>query len=148
MAINNLLNTYETNIAKKLNIIRLYNDGFNERYIVKETGIPKTTVHNTITKYRNNGTIMRIKGSGRPKLLNNEDIRYLENLIHENPRISSKKMSKLLEKDKKKLYLKEQLVLHLIKLVLTQEFHEKYLAYLKKISSTEMKLQENGQIGL
>ena len=81
----------------------MYNDGFNERYIVKETGIPKTTVHNTITKYRNNGTIMRIKGSGRPKLLNNEDIRYLENLIHENPRISSKKMSKLLEKDKKKV---------------------------------------------
>lgn len=103
MAINNLLNAYETNIAKKLDIIRLFNDGFNERYIVKETGTPKTTVHNTIAKYKNNGTIMRIKGSGRPRLLNDEDIRYLENLIDENPKISSKKMSNLLEKDRKKI---------------------------------------------
>lgn len=148
MAINNLLNAYETNIAKKLDIIRLFNDGFNERYIVKETGTPKTTVHNTIAKYKNNGTIMRIKGSGRPRLLNDEDIRYLENLIDENPKISSKKMSNLLEKDRKKLYRKEQLVLDLIKPVITQEYHEKYLAYLQQTSSTEIKLQENGQIGL
>lgn len=148
MAINNLLNTYETNIAKKLDIIRLFNDGFNERYIVKETGIPKTTVHNTISKYRNKGTIMRIRGSGRPRLLNDEDIRYLENLIDENPKISSKKMSNLLKIDRKKLYRKEQFVPDLIKPDITQEYHEKYLAYLQQTSATGIKLQENGQIGL
>ena len=54
MLINSFLNTFEANIAKKFEIIRLFNDGFNERYIAKETGIPKTTVHKTISKYRNN----------------------------------------------------------------------------------------------
>ena len=70
MIINNLLNTYEINIAKKFDIIRLFNDGLSERYIVKEIGTPKSTVHNIISKYKNNGTIMRIKGSGKQKLLN------------------------------------------------------------------------------
>ena len=79
----------------------MFNDGFNERYIAKETGIPKTTVHYTISKYRNNATIIRIKGSGRQRLLNDEDINYLKNLIDENQGIPSKKMSSLLEKEAK-----------------------------------------------
>ena len=147
MTINNLLNTYEINIDKQFDIIRLFNDGLNEKYIVKETGIPKTTVHNVISKYKNNGTIMRIKGSGRPRLLNDDDIRYLENLIDENPKISSKKMSELLEKDRKKVVSERRIRSYLINLVITQEYHEKYLAYLQQTSVTEMKLQKNGQIG-
>ena len=103
MLINSFLNTFETNMAKKFEIIRLFNDGFNERYIAKETGIPKTTVHYTISKYRNNATIIRIKGSGRQRLLNDEDITYLEKLIVENPKISSKKISSLLEKEREKV---------------------------------------------
>ena len=54
MIINNLLNTFEINIAKKFDIIRLFNDGLSERYIVKETGTPKSKVHNIISKYKNN----------------------------------------------------------------------------------------------
>ena len=148
MLMNSFLNTFESNIAKKLEIIRLFNDGFNERYIAKETGIPKTTVHKTISKYRNNATIMRINGSGRPKILNDEDITYLENLIVETPNLSSKKIANLLERERKKVISARTISNELNKLVITQEYHERYLAYLQETFAIEMKLQENGQIGL
>ena len=53
IVINNLLDIYEINIAKNVDIIRLFNDGLSERYIVKEIGILKTIVFNTISKYKN-----------------------------------------------------------------------------------------------
>ena len=87
---------------------------------------------------------MRIKGSGRRRLSNNEDIRYFENLIYENPKISSKKCPTYLKRSEKKFNQKEQSVSYLINLVITQEYHQKYLAYLQQTSVTEVNLQENG----
>ena len=70
---------------------------------MKERGITKTTLKNAISKYINNDTIICITERERLKLLNDKDIRYLENLINETPKISSKKMSNLVEKEQNKV---------------------------------------------
>ena len=40
----------ERKLAKKFDVIRLYNDGVTERKIAQDTQIPKSTVHNIIDK--------------------------------------------------------------------------------------------------
>ena len=59
----------EYKLAKKFDVIRLYNEGFSEREIQLETHIPKTTIHDTIFKYNKYGTVMRLSGSDRSRAL-------------------------------------------------------------------------------
>ena len=83
----------ESKLAHKFDVIRLYKDGFSEREIQLETHIPKSTIHDIITKYNKYGTVMRLSSSDRPKALNEEDMKFLVESVEKDPKKSSIKLT-------------------------------------------------------
>ena len=67
------------------------------KYISKETGVPKSTVHDIIKRYRKNKSLDRVGISGRKKILNGKDISYLINDIKKNPKSLSNEIRKKFE---------------------------------------------------
>lgn len=62
-----------------------------------------STVKKVVARYRSSGTVERKKGSGRPKLLNQDDLAIIYGKINENPKLSTSKLATLLlEKQRKK----------------------------------------------
>ena len=58
-------------------------DRHSEREIESTLNIPKTTVHNTIVKYKNDKQISSAPRSGRPPKLSERNIRQLVNIVKE-----------------------------------------------------------------
>src|SRR5215467_13585242 len=55
--------------------------GHSEREIEEKTGQPKTTIHDTIERYRETGTATPVPRTGRPPILNDRDQRHLVRII-------------------------------------------------------------------
>ena len=55
--------------------------GHSEREIEEKTGQPKTTIHDTIERYRETGTATPVPRTGRPPILNDRDKRHLVRII-------------------------------------------------------------------
>lgn len=58
--------------------------GHTEREIQQKTGHPKTTVHDTIERYCETGTVTPVPRSGRPPKLTDRDKRHLERIVRSN----------------------------------------------------------------
>jgi transposase len=64
-------------------IIGLWKGGHSERGIETILGFPKTTIHDTIKRYKNENQISNAPRSGRPPILSERDIRHLVNIVKE-----------------------------------------------------------------
>jgi transposase len=65
-------------------IIGAWKFGHSEREIEETIGHPKSTVHDTIERYRENGTVTSASRSGRPQILSDRDKRHLERIVRSN----------------------------------------------------------------
>ncbi|XP_029656187.1 uncharacterized protein LOC115230102 [Octopus sinensis] len=74
-------------------IIALYETKMTLRAISLKVGVHEATVSNFIQRYKKNGTIHRKPGSGRPKILDKNDLKELIKYSEENPTKTSKEIS-------------------------------------------------------
>ena len=77
---------------QKYQIILLLEEEKSIRVIGKKLSLAYTTVHDFILKYKKTSSVSRLKGSGRPKLLENTDIKRLCLLKEENNLLSPVKL--------------------------------------------------------
>ncbi|OAD67491.1 Homeodomain-like DNA binding domain-containing transcription factor [Phycomyces blakesleeanus NRRL 1555(-)] len=54
--------------------------------ISEKTGIPLTTVHRTVKRWKQNGTALTVKRKGRQAILGERDLGHLKNEIKKNPK--------------------------------------------------------------
>lgn len=127
----------ESKLAKKFDIIRLYNDGFSEREIQLATNIPKSTIHDTISKYDKYGTVMRLSGSGRPRALNDEDMKFLVESVEEYPKKQVLSLHWSLRRREIKWFRIELSEMHLMRLVLIAGYRDVCLSFLLKTFPTD-----------
>lgn len=104
------MNQEEYNLAKKFQVINYYNEGLTEREIQKETQIPKSTIHDIISKYKLHGTVLRLRGTGRPKALDDKDKNILLEYVEADPKISSRKLCKKLEEETGKVVCNKTII--------------------------------------
>jgi transposase len=95
------MNGEKERLRIRFEIVRLYEEGFSQRAISNKMSIPKTTVEYTIQKYSKHKTVMRAKGSGRGKSLNDADREFLKENLSNSPMISANKLSSLLSDRRK-----------------------------------------------
>jgi transposase len=88
-----MLSKEEKNVALGFEVVRLSDEGFSQRRIAEKPQLPKSTVQHILKNCRIRNTVMRIKGSGRKKLLDDEDKAILFESVDKNPMISAKKLS-------------------------------------------------------
>ena len=75
-------------LDNKTEIITLNNNNKTIKEIRQITGVPKSTIHDIIKKFKNNKTLDRVGVSGRKKSLNRKKINYILNEIKINPKIN------------------------------------------------------------
>lgn len=92
----------EKKIVRDSNVIRYRDENLTVLQISKKLDIPRTTVYNILKKYDKYGTVMRLKGSGRKKSLDNRDIAIILSEIDKNPFISSETIKNEIEKGTEK----------------------------------------------
>jgi transposase len=83
----------EEKLKLRFEIVRLFEDGYSQREIAERTSVPRSTVQYILRNYSKYDTVMRIKGSGRRKSLNDEDKTVLRGAVKENPMNSSRKLA-------------------------------------------------------
>src|SRR6185312_3255214 len=66
--------------------------GHSEREIEEKTGHPKSTIHDTISRYCETGTVTPATRTGRPSILTNRDKRHLEIAVRTNRRQTTKQV--------------------------------------------------------
>ena len=80
-------------VCKRLATPALRNLNFSVREITKKVKVSKkTTVHNAITKYQNEGIFTDRKRSGRPKVTSRREDRHMHKVVTRSPMSSSKKI--------------------------------------------------------
>ncbi|KOC63379.1 hypothetical protein WH47_04097 [Habropoda laboriosa] len=67
----------QLNIAIRSAICTLHSEGKSERIIAAQLRLPKTTVHDTITRFQNTGSYESKKRSGRPKVTTKAEDKYI-----------------------------------------------------------------------
>jgi transposase len=97
------MNEEEQKLRKKFEIIRLFEEGFSQSEIAEKTSTSKSTVQYTLAKFHKNNTMLRIKGSGRKRSLNNDDRKFLIDKLKENPMVSAQKLSNKLVEEREKV---------------------------------------------
>ena len=102
------MNKSEQNLDKKFNIAKMYNDGLTKKEIHCNTNIPKSTIHDIITKYKRHGTIIILNGSDWHKTLNDYDRVILIKYVESDPKKQEKAFNRGLNLSKEKLNLIEQ----------------------------------------
>jgi len=65
-------------------IIGAWKFGHSEREIEETLGHPKSTVHDTIKRYRETSTVTPISRSGRPRILTDRDKRHIVRIVRSN----------------------------------------------------------------
>ena len=88
---------------QKHKILAYYEIKYSGSEISKLLGIAISTVNRIIAKFKKNKTVQRCKGSGRPKILAEEDKRFILNEIDKNPKISLRKVAKKLSLSNEKI---------------------------------------------
>jgi transposase len=83
--------------------VTFFEEGFSQRKISEKTSIPRSTVQRILRNYLTHNTLMRLKGSGRKKSLNEEDREILKKKVNENGMISAKKLAIEIAKKTKKI---------------------------------------------
>jgi transposase len=77
----------------RIKIIVLFQQGLTQVKISDQTGVAQSTVSRTIKKYKEIGHVNHLKGNGRPKALNNQDVEEVLKLNKKNPKNSLRKLS-------------------------------------------------------
>ncbi|RIA83226.1 hypothetical protein C1645_699638 [Glomus cerebriforme] len=75
-------------------IIGLWKGGHTERNINEILDIPKTTIHDIITNYKNSEKILAAPRSDRPPKLTERDLRHLSKIIKEDRQQSLEEITK------------------------------------------------------
>lgn len=83
---------------KMLTVVSLYKSGIKARDICIKEGLSTSTVYSIIKKFKDENTVERKRGSGRPDKLSSEAISFLKEKIKENNRLSFPKLAKILHK--------------------------------------------------
>ena len=78
-------------LDKKSEIITLNNNNKTTKEISQITGVPKSTIHDIIKKFKNNKTLDRAGVSERKKTLNKKEINFILNEIKIKQRINIKR---------------------------------------------------------
>lgn len=81
----------------KARIIGKYKENCSIRNISQQLNVPRSTVHDIITKFRTNGTIFNRQRTGRPRKVDGRTSRKIVRQVHENPRITRKAIKDDLE---------------------------------------------------
>ena len=76
---------------KRVQIVTLNNLNFSVREISRKVKVKKTAVHNSITKYQNEGIFTERKRSGRPKVTSRREDRLMHKVVTRSPMSSSEK---------------------------------------------------------
>ncbi|MBW0462508.1 hypothetical protein O181_002223 [Austropuccinia psidii MF-1] len=80
-------------------IVSMSKAGMSIRIISDKTGVPSSTVHDTIRKYRERGTVNSLPRPGRPRKLNDSDMRHLSQVVRQSNREPLKKIKSSLMAD-------------------------------------------------
>jgi transposase len=75
-------------------IIGLWKGGHSERNINEILDIPKTTIHRTITDYKDSEKISAAPRSGRPPKFTERDVRHLAKIVKEDRKQSLEEITK------------------------------------------------------
>ena len=75
-------------------IIGLWKEGHSKRSIGKILEFPKTTIHDTITNYKNSEKITAASHSDRPPKLTEREVRHLVRTLKEDRQQSLEEMTK------------------------------------------------------
>ena len=83
---NENLNQKRKELSKETRdqIIGISRAGNSERQISNILGIPKSTVHNTLVRFRTTNTTSSAPQSGCPNLINGEKEQAMKKIVHEN----------------------------------------------------------------
>ncbi|ORD98181.1 hypothetical protein A0H76_195 [Hepatospora eriocheir] len=84
----------------KIRIITLYQESYLQVQLAEKFNVNKSTISRLISKFNKNNTVLRKKGSRRPKLLDKSDIKFFKENIDINPKIESTKLSKEIKDEK------------------------------------------------
>ncbi|ORD95748.1 hypothetical protein HERIO_2246 [Hepatospora eriocheir] len=84
----------------KIRIITLYQESYLQVQLAEKFNVNKSTISRLISKFNKNNTVLRKKGSRRPKLLDKSDIKFFKENININPKIGSTKLSKEIKDEK------------------------------------------------
>ncbi len=97
---NENLNQKRKELSKETRdqIIGISRAGNSERQISNILGIPKSTVHNTLVRFRTTNTTNSAPRSGRPNLINEEKEQAMKKIVHENPRSTLVEIQQRFEK--------------------------------------------------
>ena len=89
-----MLSERETSHVK---IITLFEARFSLKRISNKLSIPYSTVKKVVTRYRERGSLSRKIGSGRPRVLKEEDIDFILTKIDKNPKLTTNKLASELQ---------------------------------------------------
>jgi transposase len=87
------MNQKEEKLRTQFEIQRLSEQGLSQRQIAKQTSVPRSTVQDILKKLSKHNTVMRVKGSGRKKSLEDKDRTILFDNVRKNPMSSAKKLA-------------------------------------------------------
>ena len=81
----------------KSRIIGKYKENCSVRNISEQLNVPRSTVHDIISKFRKDGTVFNRLRTGRPRKVDVRTTRRIVRQVHENPRITRKAIKDDLE---------------------------------------------------
>ena len=87
----------ETTECKRKAVIELHKAKKSIRDISKQLQVPRSTVHDIVTKFKEFSTVKNLPRTGRPTILTPQDKRRIVRLALKNPRITTKDLCKELE---------------------------------------------------
>jgi len=85
---NQLVDTYgqKTKGDHYEQVVQLHEqDKLSERMISARLNIPKSTVHDFLSKWKQRLPVAHLRAGGRPKLLNDSDVRFIRTLLSSHP---------------------------------------------------------------
>ena len=91
-------NKKNVSFEKRQLVIFHYEKGNSYRKIGEMLRLSKSMVGDIVQRYKNEDRILPKKQTGRPKLLNDRDNRFIMKEVYKNPKISEPKVKALLKK--------------------------------------------------
>jgi IS30 family transposase len=88
-------------LEEKAQIVAFYEAGFKQNTLASKYDVKQSTISRILKNYTNRGTCSRLPTNGRKKSPILGEIQFIRRKVEKNPRISSKKLSLLLDEKKK-----------------------------------------------
>jgi transposase len=75
----------ETTDIERVEVLKLYAEGYTYRKIQAQTGISKSDVSKIIKRYKETGSLNKVPRPGRPRIIDERAIRCLDRITNNNP---------------------------------------------------------------